>query len=96
VQIWDLERHTRAAVLEGHDADIYAVEYSPDGRLVGSGSGDAIVRLWSADQGKCISQLGGHEVGPKDGVTSIAFSPDSKYIAAVRTTYLPALLCTAA
>jgi glucose repression regulatory protein TUP1 len=34
------------------------------------------------ERGECIFTLGNEEVGPKDGVTSVAFSPDGKYVAA--------------
>ncbi len=33
-------------VLEGHQQEIYSVEFSRDGRLIVSGSSDRTVRIW--------------------------------------------------
>ena len=38
----------------GHTSSINAVEFSPDGRFVLSGSGDDSIKLWEADNGRLI------------------------------------------
>lgn len=48
--------------------------FSPDGKLVVSGSSNQIVRLWNAKTGAELQTLKGHS----DSVSSVAFSPGGK------------------
>jgi len=57
-------------VQRGHSTGVFCAVFSPDGRLVLSGSGDGAVKLWSAD-GLLI-----RTISDGDGVHSLAFSPD--------------------
>jgi len=52
--------------------------YSPDGRVIASGGKDGAVELWDAATGKNLRQL----TGLRDNITSVAFSPDGKTLAA--------------
>jgi hypothetical protein len=42
--------------LNGHFSMVYAVAFSPDGRLLASGSRDKTVRLWNVRNGELIQQ----------------------------------------
>jgi WD40 repeat protein len=60
--------------LKGHTEDITCGGYSPDGRLVATGSRDKTVRLWDASRGRQLAVLRGHE----HTVQTLAFSADGR------------------
>ncbi|KXX73590.1 Vegetative incompatibility protein HET-E-1 [Madurella mycetomatis] len=63
--------------LEGHSGPVCSVAFSPDSKLVASGSYDITIKIWDAATGIYTQTLDGHS-GP---VYSVAFSPDSKLVA---------------
>ena len=58
--------------VEGHKGWVKSAVFSPDGKLILSGSADETACLWQANSGKLRKPLQGH----KGSVTSVAFSPD--------------------
>jgi WD40 repeat protein len=61
----------------GHKGAVRAVAYSPDGRLIASGSDDRSVRLWDARTGKAFGPpLEGHT----GSVIALMFSSDGKQV----------------
>ena len=44
----------------GDDGWTGGIDYSPDGKLLASGSEDKTVRVWSAEDGSCAKVLSGH------------------------------------
>ncbi|KAL4860467.1 hypothetical protein BDV12DRAFT_205020 [Aspergillus spectabilis] len=63
--------------LEGHSGSVYSVAFSPNSRLLASGSGDETVRLWDTVTGNLQQILEGHS----GSVDSVAFSPDGLLLA---------------
>ena len=82
VLIWDIARGKLITHLEGHAAPISTLAFSPDSRLIATGSepfthaAESSLRLWRTKDGKQLSCLG----GPDDVVLSVAFSPDGRQI----------------
>ena len=66
------------SVLRGHQRWVTSVAYSPDGRLIASGSDDQTLRIWDA----ATKELR-HTLQPDDNATSaVAFHPAGKLVAA--------------
>ncbi|KAK4443458.1 putative vegetative incompatibility protein HET [Podospora aff. communis PSN243] len=63
--------------LEGHSYPVNSVAFSPDSKLVASGSYDNTIKIWDAATGACTQTLEGHS----SYVRSVAFSHDSKLMA---------------
>ncbi|CAG7851324.1 SubName: Full=Related to WD40-repeat protein (Notchless protein) {ECO:0000313/EMBL:CCA70723.1} [Serendipita indica DSM 11827] len=63
--------------LEGHEALVNAIAFSPDGLQIVSGSDDKTIRLWDVSTGQ---QLGEPLRGHGEWIYAIAFSPDGSSI----------------
>jgi WD40 repeat protein len=73
VQFWDTVTGVNLRTLPS-DSPINSLDFSPDSKLLISGSSDFTVRLWDAVTGTVLNQIKGH-VGR---VRSVAFSPSGR------------------
>jgi WD40 repeat protein len=65
------------AVLSGHEAKIWDLDFSPDGRLVASASVDNTLRLWQVREGLLLRTMEGHPFP----VLSVVFAPSGQTLA---------------
>jgi WD40 repeat protein len=74
VQVWDVATAEPLFYLAGHDQTTWSVRFSPDSRLLASGSGDSTVRVWDVAARRQRAVLRGHT----SGITAVRFSPDGR------------------
>jgi WD40 repeat protein len=74
VLLWDAATGKPAGQLAGHEKNIRAVAFSPDGKLLASAGNDGTVKLWDVGSKKLLTTL-------KEAADTLAFSPDGKILA---------------
>ena len=65
--------------MTGHEGNVFALAFHPDGRLLVSGGADMTVRLWDVQRREVLKVLSDHE----GSVGSLAFSGDGRHLASV-------------
>ncbi|HLJ93412.1 MAG TPA: protein kinase [Gemmataceae bacterium] len=75
-QLWNLRTGQRMGPSFKHGNSVVAVAFSPNGKLVLTGSSDKTARLWEADTGQLIGRPYQHP----EAVSAVAFSPDGRAI----------------
>ena len=79
VLLWDAETGSVLYELVGHTHDrIWYAAFSPKGDVIASGSDDAEVIIWNAENGEIVKRLKQFN----NGVFAIAFNRDGSYMAA--------------
>lgn len=71
IKVWDTVTGQELFNLKGHSRSIHSLAFSPDGKILASGSRDKSVKLWDMRTGKLLESLTGHT----SDVNAVAFSP---------------------
>ena len=79
IHVLDSKTNTSKHILKGHEDYIGCFAYSPDSKIIASGSHDQTLRLWDVNSGKHIRTLTGHE----SDITELSFSPDGSTLISV-------------
>ena len=74
IKLWDVKTGECLKTYRGHGEAIYAIAFSPDGKILASGSGDNTIRLWDTVTDRCYQILYGHS----NQIVSLDFSADGK------------------
>ena len=77
VRLWNTETGKQEALLKGHNDNVFAVNFSHDGRLLATSGDDRKIFLWDWRTGKKATTLQGHAAT----VWSVAFSHDDSLLA---------------
>ena len=69
--------HDERLTLRGHEGQVYAVMFTPDGRSLVSGGDDGTIRIWNPASGQLLRTIYAHDSCTND----LAFSPDGRLLA---------------
>jgi WD40 repeat protein len=76
VRVWDAKTGQTRHVLHGHVRAVTCLAFSPDERLLATGSQDNTVTLWDVATGHEVGTYRGH----LSGIIAVAFSADGKQV----------------
>ncbi len=75
--LWNLCRGGQIATLAGHKWIVTCADFSPDGKLIASGSQDGTARIWDVEKRTLVTALLG---STNKAVWSVGFSPDGRIL----------------
>jgi hypothetical protein len=76
VRIWDVQTGELVRTMRGHTDSVSAVCFSSDSRRIASGSKDDTAKIWDVPTGNLVRTF--REPSDRQGVGSVAFSPDGR------------------
>jgi uncharacterized caspase-like protein len=78
IMLWDLATEKPARQLVGHQEELSALAFGPDGKVLASAGWENDIRLWDAETGAVSRSLS----VPEGGVSSLAFDKTGRWLAA--------------
>lgn len=81
IKLWDTTTYTCTKTLHGHDHNVSAICFFPEGDKLVSASRDKTLRIWETQTGYCVRTLKGHE----DWVRQVAINEEGNLIASCST-----------
>ncbi len=78
---WDRESGELIRSFEPHSRSCLVAAYSPDNKLIASGSLDRTIKILDAESGEVIHDISAHG----ENILSLDFSPNGKYLASAST-----------
>jgi WD40 repeat protein len=79
VRVWSCETHQPIGEALAHEGAVITLAFSPDGKLLATGSADGTARIWDLETGKQI----GESIRHRARVTQVAFIADGAKLATV-------------
>ncbi len=76
IRLWDVQKRSRIATLEGHTRSVTSIAFSHDGTTLASTSDDGRVKLWNVARRREESTFDGH----RSRILDVAFTPDDQWV----------------
>ena len=74
IRLWNLRLGRVQKTLCGHTKSVTSIVFTPDGKLLASGSEDTTIKFWDVATGEEVATLQGHA----KRINSLAFTPDGE------------------
>src|SRR5207248_2727334 len=79
VMLFDMKSVQRVGLLRGHQGEVRALTFSPDGRILATASWDRTAKLWDLKTLSELATVGGDD----DSVYDVAFSADGERLVTI-------------